>query len=521
VSLMSRLRGTPYSDDTPDTQLADEVQHLSAQLELVQEAAADAERALAADNDGWVKLAQGTAGTFTRQQLRDITARCRLGQWNALIGRGLELRTAYIHGSGVQVSAVANGAADDNAAQQDVNAVVQAFLDDPGNQAAFTGPQAREECERALGTDGNVFVACFTSPLTGAVHVADLPWDQVDDIVNGDDGRPTFYRRAWVDNPTGAAGAGVRRVAYYPALGYRPGTRVAAIDGNPVMWDAPVLHVLVNRPTRGAKFGVPDAFRAVAWASAYKEFLEDWAKLVKSLSKLAWKTTTKGSTQQAKARQQLGRATAADAPVGQAAVVGPDTTLEAIGKSGATIDSESGRPLAAMVASALGVPVTMLLGDPGTVGARATAETLDRPTELMAGMRRTLWTQAYQALLAYVIDQAVLAPQGPLQGAVTVDDFGREVVVLAGDTDRTVSVDWPDLTETPLDVVMAALSMADGMGKVPPLVMLRMVLHALGVADVDEVLAQVTDPVTGAFLPPAGAAPPAPAVPPAPADAQP
>jgi hypothetical protein len=65
--------------------------------------------------------------------------------------------------------------------------------------------------------------------------------------------------------------------------------------------------------------------------------------------------------------------------------------LEAIPKSGATIDSESGKPLAAMVAAALGMSVTMLLADPGTTGARAVAETLDKPTILEMGMRRRLW----------------------------------------------------------------------------------------------------------------------------------
>jgi hypothetical protein len=169
VSLLSRLRGLPYSADDDTARLVTEVQQISAQLDLATEAAADAERLLAVEDAGWARIGEGTSGQFTRQQLREITVRCRLAQWNPLIGRGLELRTAYVHGSGVQIAARAAGPAKDNTTAQDVNAVVQAFLDDPRNKATLTGPQAREECERALGTDGNLFLACFTDPLTGAV----------------------------------------------------------------------------------------------------------------------------------------------------------------------------------------------------------------------------------------------------------------------------------------------------------------------------------------------------------------
>jgi hypothetical protein len=53
-----------------------------------------------------------------------------------------------------------------------------------------------------------------------------------------------------------------------------------------------------------------------------------------------------------------------------------------VSKSGAQIDANSSQPFATRAAAALEVPVTMLLGDPGITGARATAETLDQPTEL-------------------------------------------------------------------------------------------------------------------------------------------
>src|SRR5690606_27754034 len=211
-----------------------------------------------------------------------------------------------------------------------------------------------------------------------------------------------------------------QREQLYPCVDYRPARRPQRWIGLPVDWSAPMLHVAVNRPLHWQR-GIPDAYAAIDWARAYKIFLEDWATLVKSLSRFAWRLTAKGNAR-SQARQKLATkppidpATGRALDVGATAVTPVDAALEAIPKTGATIDSESGRPLAAMVAAALGVPVTMLLGDPGTTGARATAETLDRPTELEMGQRRELWTGVLRRIVGYVIVEAVRAPQGPLQG---------------------------------------------------------------------------------------------------------
>ncbi|WP_344641712.1 hypothetical protein, partial [Kitasatospora cystarginea] len=176
-------------------------------------------------------------------------------------------------------------------------------------------------------------------------------------------------------------------------------------------------------------------YAAINWARAYKTYLEQWATLMSALSRYAWRTTAAGSKQ---ARQVRAAVTAANprtadttdpSQVGQMVVTSPDATLEAIPKSGATIDSESGRPLAMMVAAALDLPVTMLLGDPGQTGARAVAETLDQPTELAMQQRREVWRSADLRILRYVIAEAVRAPRGALKGKIRRDQFrDRETV---------------------------------------------------------------------------------------------
>jgi hypothetical protein len=117
----------------------------------------------------------------------------------------------------------------------------------------------------------------------------------------------------------------------------------------------------------------------------------------------------------------------------------------------------------------------------------------------MAGMRRRVWTAAFTELLNYVVDQAVIAKK--LQGTVRYDETGQRVVELSGDTDRTVEVSWPNLDELDIDKQMQAISLADATNKMPPLVTLRLMLETLGVQDVDEVLADMTDD-NGDFISP-------------------
>ncbi|PYG00172.1 hypothetical protein SAMN05216184_104111 [Georgenia satyanarayanai] len=476
------------------------------EVEVLRESLADLE--LAMDDAGWTKLTAGMEQEFSREGLRSMARNARVfAIGNPLIKRGLAVRQAYVFGQGVEISARANGQGEDG--QQDVNAVIQAWWGDPGNQAAVTGGQAQETLERGLGTDGNLFIACFTNPRTGHVQLRTIPFDEVAEVITNPEDRsePWFYRRQWTARGVNEQGRVVStiRTDFYPALDYWPARRPRFIEhgeqSHPVHWDAPVHHVKVNH-LDGWQFGIGDAYAALAWARAYRDFLADWATLVKSLSQFAWRATSKGS-KSAKLRQALSRRPAGTTPTGNdtnagATFHGPeDVTLEAIPKTGATIDAESGRPLATMVAAALDIPVTTLLSDPGQTGARAVAETLNLPTRLAMMQRQALWTDTYRALAQYVIRQAVKAPGGPLKGTVIRDPHApREVVSLAGDAnadDDTIEVVWPALDDTPLETIMKAIVDADGTGKMPPVQTLKLMLSALGVRDIDELVDQATD----------------------------
>lgn len=490
------------TDDTdrtvtvPAHQLA-QMQH---DLEQLQEAAADATRTLRADELGWSSLASADGSPVDRERVMDAAAMARvMAVADPLIRRATVLRIAYVWGSGVTITA-----AQEDDAEQDVNAVVQAFLDDQA--ATFHGSEAREQRERTFATDGTVVYALPTDPATGRVQVRRIPVSEIKSVVTNPDDRedPWLYRRAakrrrtlLTRDPRTGDVAGreniVDEIVYYPALGntwsrFKPTT----YDGHRIEWDTPVLLAKVN-PVEDFDFGTPDLMAALPWARGYKGFLEDWAKLVKALSKFAFQATAKGS-KAGQTRAALAPAMTADAPVGQTLITSEGQRLEAIGKSGATIDSESGRPLAAMVASATDLPVTMLLADPGVTGARATAETLDRPLEEVLGMRRRLHEAIDKRVLDWVIQSAIKAPRGALKGTQTVDPVtGREEWILAGGQPRDVSVDFPPLAEIDMKTLVDAVKTADGTGKLPPLQTMALLLRALEVDGAAEIIEKWTD----------------------------
>lgn len=475
---------------TPD--LAADLAAAEQHIEVLTESLVDAQLAL--DDKGWERIG-GITGLdeFDKPYLLRAARQCRASAViNPLIGRALNLRIAYVWGQGVSVAA-----RDNTEGGQPVNDVVQAFLDDPSNLASFTSGQAREELERALGTDGNVFLALPTSPLTGRVQVRSVPFAEVDDIVRNPEDRDDvwFIKRTYTATEilratTGARTATRTVTVYHPTVGYRPRQRPKTLDGDEIRWDQPILHVCANR-LDGWKYGIGDVYPAVAWARGYAEFLQDWAKLMKSLARIAWTATAKNGRGAAQVRSRIA---SPDVQAGATAVVGEGQKIEAVSKSGATIDAGSGRPLAAMVASATDVPVTMLLCDPGVTGARATAETLDRPLELLMVMRQQLWADAIRTVLDHVIDSAVRAPQGLLRGTTSTDPVtGSDVITLLGDQDRTVDITFPPLDQQDPVQRVEAIVKADGTGKMPPEVVARLLMEALGVEDTDELLAALLD----------------------------
>lgn len=455
-------------------------------LEIAQEAIGRLELAL--DNEGWNSLLSNGETEFSREGLRKSAAIARvMAIANPLIKRGLSVRCGYIFGEGFTLKSEHEG----------VNEVIQRMVLDPGNQRAVFGETATEENERTLGTDGNLTFAFFPNPRTGHIKIRTVSFDEVTDVICNPDDKddPWFYLREY--DKTEVTSDGVRRIErvreYHPSLTYRPARKIRNISGVKVHWEAPYLHVKVNA-LDGWKFGIGDAYAALPWARTYRDFLADWAVLVKALSQFAFKISGGSAGKADQLRQAIARATQNGVPVGSTATLDAGTQMEAIPKTGATIDSESGKPIAAMVAAALGIPVTVLLGDPGQTGARAVAETLDTPTVNEMQRRRRVWDYAFRQMSLYAVRWAVIAPQGSLNGTVTRDTWtDEEVVTVRGAKATTVDIMWPSLADTSTAAAIQAIVNADGTGKMPPLVTLRLMLEALKVPNVDDLLKEFGD----------------------------
>lgn len=472
---------------------------------------------LALEDQEYRRLTWQATQEFSRDGLREICELARV-MWlkNPLIGRGVDVAANYVFGQGVNIHARA----------KPVDQVVQAFLADPRNRAELTSQQAMMIKDQELRVTANLFFVFFTQPVTGRVRVRTIPFDEIDDVIaNPDDAKEAwFYRRTWttaaVDLTTGTS-LTKTLTAYYPDWRYRPKTKLKSLGGQPVYWDTPVYHVKVNCLS-DMRFGVSEIYAAIDWARAYKEFLEDWATIVRAYSRFAWQLTTKGGragVQAAKTKlastlggAALGGTETNPPPVTGSVFIGQaDTKIEPLRTAGATTSAEDGRRLLLMVAAATGLPESFF-GDV-SVGSLATAKSLDRPTELKFKARQTLWAEIFTEILSYVIERSVRAPQGALQGTARVDD-DTVIITLAPDPatgeplDASIDVDFPPILEHDPDarinsiVTAATLAGRPLAGTLDMRTVARLLLTALGEDDVDALLTDLfPEPETAAIGP--------------------
>lgn len=414
--------------------------------ELLQERIAELELAL--DDVGYERIGDSNFDKqFTKASIDKIAAMARV-YWlkNPLIKRAVATQANYVFGQGVDVVA----------ADEDVQTVVDAFMEDSKNRAELTGEQAMLTKETELQVTSNLFFTFFTDPLNGATRVRTIPLSEITRIIyNPDDSKePWYYYRQWQQPKEPGSQKYEMHQAMYPDINYMPkGGLPKHFNGIEVMALNPVYHVKTNCLS-DMEYGVSEIYAAIDWAKAYKDFLEDWYTIVKSLSKFAWKATSKsGATGMAQAKQVLeGAINGGSNPMnsdlpGQAAQVwmsSDNFDLAPMPKSGATVAVDDGRRALLMVCAATGI-YEHYFGDPST-GNLATAKAMEQPMLLMFQERQELWTDVFNTILGYVINQSALKPGGKLRGSMSFNDYGESYVDM-GDTDRSVDVKFPPILQ--------------------------------------------------------------------------
>lgn len=482
---------------------AAQIQQLQGENVELQERLAALELALEAD--GWRLLTMQADQEFSREGLRLITELSRIMSLkNPLIKRGVQVQRLYVWGQGWNVKAT----------DPDVGFVIDAFMRDPKNQVELTSHQARMSKETEQTTDGNTFFVFFVNALTGRVRVRTIPFEEVIDIVCDpqDAKSPWYYKRSWSEQTLDVGSGAIQttaKTAYYPDWRYTPINKPASIGGYPVRWENPIYHVKTGGFSNW-KFGCSEIYAAIDWSRAYKEFLEDWASIVRAYRRFAFQLSTPGGKSAlAAAKAKLGTTYGAGglgaetnpAPVvGSTFVAGSDVNLTPVRTSGATVAAEDGRRLLLMVAAAVGLPETFF-GDV-SVGTLATATSMDRPTELMMRDRQTFWMDIYRAIFEFVLLRAVKAPRGPLRGAGTVvaERDGDEISeTVDWNVDAHIDIDFPPIRAEALDTQMQAIISAATLDGKPPagtldlMTTARLMLVALGVDDIDVILGKLFD----------------------------
>lgn len=404
MGIFDALRATPESARDivvvaqENNTLREEVEYQHTEIRLLQEDMLKISDAF--DNAGWSPLPQDESAEMKLDTVKKIAKLGRaVAVMNPFVKRGVDARIAYIWGKGVTFDNV-----DD----------IQEQIDD-SRRKLFT-PQAFEEYERVLATDGNAFTALRVSEddeeqLAFRIGLDDI----VGCIANPLDREEIwYYKRQYtvrrVDKDTGQEKTEAVE-KYYASLPYWERLQKAG-KKLPRRWNKVgveqnyvIQHVTVNKQI-GWRWGVPDVTSVIFWAKAYKEYLEDNAALVKAYSRLAWQYKGSSQSGMAAAAQTMrpptrDPMTGESRDIGGTAISGLGGELTPVAATGSSVDFSKGSALASAIAAGLGVSQTVITSSSGDSGSNAAESTLDLPTLKTMESRQQVHTERFMELFGF------------------------------------------------------------------------------------------------------------------------
>jgi hypothetical protein len=364
--------------------LLKEIQVLSQDNEALAESYSALARAtLDFDENGWAPLNQFNSTGMALADIKTVSESARKQTAsNPILKRGAMLRASYVFGRGFKMAQGGSTLAPR----------FQKVIDNPVNQQVLFSESACKKNERALFTDGNFFVRydrknrIFSRvPLDEIAGWATDPDDP--EIVR-------YYLREYqVRQPVTDPYYNTKNetIKYWYPLDYvdKP---VDEINGIPVDKNMVIIDTKANDET-GGLWGLPDALPALPWSWAYSEYLKDGSKMLKALSSIAWQVKTKS----AKGGANISSKLVSNKDVAQTAVTGADIDISAMPRNN-SIDLSTGRPLAAMAATAMEVSVDALLSGTGDTGGGG-APVLDQSTLNAAYARQGNWEDFFLRVL--------------------------------------------------------------------------------------------------------------------------
>lgn len=421
------------------------------------------------DEDNWRSI----YGTFDDQfdledvkQLVDYSRAVYLK--NPLINRAVRLKALTVFGQSFSI----------NLDKEEQG--IKDFTDKLLKEEFFADYENLFQIESELQVTGNVFLKIEKVEEEFPYNISLIPVEEIQDYVFHPDNssRLLLVKRMWrrtdIDFETGDK---INRIVkmWYPVDPIKNfyNKKIPEMIGDEVVSsEAAVFHIQSGSFPHW-QWGVSEIYAAIDWAIAYKDFLTDVARIMRSHSEFAWEGTTAGaiSTYQEKLKTEFKtmRSAGSDRDVTTRRenifVRQPDSNLEPMRVRGTSVDPDDGRRLLLMVAAATGLP-EIYYGD-SDVGNHATAQIVERPTELQFRARQQVWSSLFMKVLVFI--------------------YQLEAIDLNGD----INISFPDVTEHDVKDRVQAIMLAatlDGRkhaGMITRENTARLLLNELGVPDID------------------------------------
>ena len=400
-------------------------------LQMIQESIARLAEATSTNETGWINVSHGfVPWETTGEERQRVIEKVRdTYKKNPLAGQIVDLKRYFTMGQGISFKAEA----------PEVQEVLRQFWTDESNKWFQRQSQLSDDLE----IDGEFFLRFFVDQYTGRVQVRCIPAWQITDIITDqeDAETPLFYRREWTEQRWD------EKNKMYAIVKYHTGVEADYISAEEI------LHVKIGSPLY-AKFGQSPLYRILGYLNAYKEWLEDRAKLNKARAAFAWKKKIKTSAAGVASAvsgvlNTLNKVvTGAEKPVppktGGVIVENEAVEWDVISaKIGADDASEDGRAIKLMICAGSGI-FEHYLGD-AKVGNLASTKSMELPMLKMFEWRQKLFEEVFLFIFRRVIRAAVDAGVLPEKMKVIRQEKGEKYELEVPTDQVHIDIDFPPL----------------------------------------------------------------------------
>jgi hypothetical protein len=464
--------------------LSEEVVYLSGKVQEIEEDLLRISDAF--DNVGWSPLPGEDAKELPLKTVKEIAKVARaMNAVNPWVKRGVNARISYVWGRGVKFDGV--------------DGIKAEFSK---NRSKMFSPQAYEELERVLATDGNAFLALPVKEQVGGMPTSSFRviLDEITNAISNplDKEEIWYYQRTYkivVTNRETGEQDTKEEIKWYASMGYYQKLKAAG-KNLPRRWNKHgveqnyvIQHTAVNKQV-GWRWGVPDILPVIFWAKAYKEYLEDNAMLVKAYSRLAWQVKVPNAQAGNVASAAVMAPPTRDPLTGELRNVGGSFVgtheVAPIPATGSNVDFDNGDALASGIAAGLEVSKVVILSDSGSSN-RAAEEGLDLPTLKAMESRQQLHVERFMEIFEFWGAKVDLNMSSQLLTIEEQARGNREIIEAAGEKptpSEYASVVFPPIEASSEKDHITAVGTAIELGVLFPAEGRREVLEAMNISPI-------------------------------------